>query len=122
MALVDDMVKGSAAKGMALGIGAALLVPVVLPLVARFGRPLARATIKSGIIVYEKGREAAAEFGEVMEDLAAEAKAELEEEHAAKMAAASGAATAAAAQGATDTAGESEETPAAESQPEPPAK
>jgi Protein of unknown function (DUF5132) len=39
--------------------------------------------IKSGILLYEKGRETVAEFGEVVEDLVAEARAEIQEAHAA---------------------------------------
>lgn len=83
MALLDDILKGDAGKGLAIGLGAALLAPVALAAMAGIARPLARAAIKSGIIVYEKGRETLAEFGEVMEDLAAEARAELEQSHGA---------------------------------------
>jgi hypothetical protein len=81
MAGIEDFFKGESGKGLAIGIGAALLAPVVLPALAGLAKPLARAAIKAGIIAYEKGREAAAEFGEVMEDLVAEARAELEQHH-----------------------------------------
>ena len=55
------------------------MAPVALAALSGVGRPLARAVIKSGIILYEKGRETAAEFGEVMEDLVAEARAEIQQ-------------------------------------------
>lgn len=69
------------AKGLAIGVGVALLAPVVVTSLLGASRPLARAAIKSGLILYEKGREAAAEFSEVVEDLVAEARAELAEQH-----------------------------------------
>jgi hypothetical protein len=62
--------------------------------VARAAKPFAKAVVKSGLVVYEKGREAAAELSEVMEDVVAEAKAEIEQGHAAAVAAAAAAAPA----------------------------
>jgi hypothetical protein len=64
--------------GLAIGVGAAILAPVVVPIVAGIARPLAKSAIKTGIILYEKGRETGAELMEVMEDLVAETRAELE--------------------------------------------
>lgn len=78
MAFIDDLLQAESAKGLAIGLGAAVLVPVILPAVAALARPIARAAIKTGIIVYEKGREAVAEMSEVVEDLIAEARADLE--------------------------------------------
>lgn len=83
MAFIDDLLKGDSAKGLAIGIGAAILVPVILPAVAALARPVARAAIKTGILVYEKTRETVAEMGEVVEDLVAEARADLEQNQAA---------------------------------------
>lgn len=77
---VEQFFKSGVGKGFAIGIGVALLAPVVLPVLAKAGRPLARAAIKSGMLLYEKGRETVAEMGEVVEDLVAEAQAEIEEE------------------------------------------
>ena len=76
----EDFFKSNVGKGVAIGIGAALLAPVVLPVLAKAGRPLARAAIKSGMLLFEKGRETVEEIGEVVEDLIAEAQAEIEEE------------------------------------------
>jgi hypothetical protein len=63
--------------GLAVGVGAALLAPIVLPLVAQVGKPLTKAAIKEGLLMYEKSKEALAEVTEVFEDIVAEAKAEL---------------------------------------------
>ena len=76
---IEDFFKSGTGRGIAIGIGVAILAPLVLPTVARAARPLARAAIKSGLLLLEKGRETAAELGEVMEDLVAEAQAEIQE-------------------------------------------
>ncbi len=62
------------------GIAAVVLLPVFIPVVAGVGKPIAKAAIKGGIVLYEKGKGAIAEIGESLEDLMAEAKAELAEE------------------------------------------
>jgi hypothetical protein len=62
------------------GIAAIILLPVLVPVVAgKIGKPLAKATIKGGIVLYEKGKGVLAEVGESIEDIIAEAKAELAE-------------------------------------------
>jgi hypothetical protein len=62
------------------GIAAIVLLPVLIPVVAgKIGKPLAKATIKGGIVLYEKGKGVVAEVGESIEDIIAEAKAELAE-------------------------------------------
>ncbi len=63
--------------GMAAAIGAAILAPIVIPVLTQVGKPLTKAAIKQGILAYEKGKEFFAETTEVFEDLVAEAKAEL---------------------------------------------
>lgn len=78
---IQDVFKGNIVTGLAVGVVAAVLIPVVLPVLARAAKPLAKAMIKGGIIVYEKGRESFAELSEVMEDMVAEAKSEVEQEH-----------------------------------------
>ena len=63
------------------GIAAIVMLPVLIPVAAgKIGKPLAKATIKGGIVLYEKGKGVIAEVGESLEDLIAEAKAELVEE------------------------------------------
>ena len=41
------------------------------------GKPIVKATIKSGLALYEKSKSSVAEAGEVLGDIVAEAKAEL---------------------------------------------
>jgi len=63
--------------GLALSVGAALLGPLWRPALTRWGRPVAKAAIKQGLVAFEVGRERLAEFGETVEDVVAEAQVEL---------------------------------------------
>ncbi|MCA1994764.1 MAG: DUF5132 domain-containing protein [Coleofasciculus sp. S288] len=67
--------------GIAAGVGAAILAPILIPVVGQVGKPLTKAAIKQGLLAYEKGKEFFAEATEVFEDLVAEAKSELAQEH-----------------------------------------
>jgi hypothetical protein len=71
MALFDDLFKGNPLTGIAIGIGAYLLAPTIVPAV----RPAAKAVIKAGILAYQ----GLAELGEMASDLAAEAQSELDQ-------------------------------------------
>jgi hypothetical protein len=75
MGLLDDGLKGSVVTGLAVGIGAIVLAPAVLPALAGVAKPLLKAAVKSGIVLFEKGKETAAELSEVVEDIVAEARA-----------------------------------------------
>ena len=66
---------------LAVGMGTAILVPIVLPLM----KPLTKAAIKSGVSLYEKTKGAIAETGEVIGDIVAEAKSEAAAEQAKKV-------------------------------------
>jgi hypothetical protein len=79
MAIWDYRPKADLWTGIAIGVGL-LVAPVVIPMVAAAARPVAKAAIKGGLMVYEKGREMLAETLEVVEDLAAEAKSEVQAE------------------------------------------
>ncbi len=79
MALFEDEQK-RVLIGVGIGLAAAGLVRGLIPAFRGVGRPLAKATIKSGLVLLEKGREKAAELGEAFEDLVAEARAELNAE------------------------------------------
>jgi hypothetical protein len=60
-----------------LGAGAVLLAPLVMPVVAGVLKPVLKGSIKGGLLAYEKIKVTAAEAVEAVEDLAAEAKAEI---------------------------------------------
>ena len=77
---ITDFVEDAGAPGIIAGIGAVLLAPIVIPVVAGIGKPLAKSIIKGTIVAYEKSRGAFAELGETWEDMVAEAKAELAED------------------------------------------
>lgn len=64
-------------KGVALGVGIAVLVPVAIAALAPIVTPLARSALKAGIRAYEIGRERVEEFGETVEDIVAEVEEEL---------------------------------------------
>jgi hypothetical protein len=77
MRLLD--VGGNLGTGLAIGAGAALLTPVVLPVLGALVKPVVKAAIKGGMLLYEKGEVLSAEVKETFEDLAAEAKSELKQ-------------------------------------------
>ncbi len=77
MAISDMIPKGGIWTGIAVGAGL-LVAPIVIPAVAGAARPLLKAVIKGGYMLYEYGREMVAEVTEVAEDLFVEAKAEFE--------------------------------------------
>lgn len=80
MALSDNGWKGNILTGLAIGVGAALLTPSIRSLLAEAGKPLAKAAVKGGLMLFEKGREVFAEVGEHFEDIVAEVKHEMSEE------------------------------------------
>jgi hypothetical protein len=63
----------SPTRALLLGVGALVLAPSVLPIL----KPVTKAAIKTGVVLYEKTKGAIAETGEVLGDLVAEAKAEI---------------------------------------------
>lgn len=56
-----------------------VLLPVILPVAGKVAKPVVKAVIKGGILLYEQGKGVLAEVGETLEDIVAEAKAELAE-------------------------------------------
>jgi len=96
MALFDNIVEGfgsSWVPSVLVGVGVALVAPMVVPALAEGIRPLAKAVIKGGIMVYDKGAEMLAETGEQLSDLVAEVRSELDATATAAAAAAAAAAT-----------------------------
>ncbi len=82
--LFEDLAENLGVPGIAAGIGAVVLAPLLIPAVAKVGKPIAKSAIKGGIVAYEKAKGIVAEAGEVLEDLVAEAKVELAEEQVQK--------------------------------------
>jgi hypothetical protein len=68
-------------KGIAIGVGVALVAPVVIAAIAPVVKPLARSAFKAGVRAYEMGREALEEFGETVDDVVAEVEEELFDTH-----------------------------------------
>src|SRR5215831_21419691 len=80
MALIEDVFKGNAVTGVAIGVAALVLGPTLFPTIGRALRPAAKTVIKGGLVLY---RETVAGIGELATDLVAEAKSELEhDQHA----------------------------------------
>jgi hypothetical protein len=68
---------GTIGTSVAIGAGAVLLAPVVIPIIGGIVRPLAKAAIKGSLLAYEGVKVTLAETKETVEDLAAEAKSEI---------------------------------------------
>ena len=75
MALFDSGIK--IGTPILLAIGVLVLAPAIVPVVGAVVKPLAKATIKTGLSLVEKGRELMSEAAEAFEDITAEVKAEL---------------------------------------------
>lgn len=88
MAIGDS--KADLATGFVIGLGVSALAPGLAPALAGAFRPVAKQLVKSVLLALEKGRDGAAELGELFEDLVAEASAELEKERAGAPSASSG--------------------------------
>jgi hypothetical protein len=80
MPKITDFVEDAGAPGIIAGIGAVLLAPVVITVVAGVGKPIVKSIVKGGLVAYEKSKGAFAELGETWEDIVAEARAEIAEE------------------------------------------
>ena len=65
---------------LAVGVGAVVVAPIVSPAVGKVTRPLLKSAIKGGLVFYERAKVVGAEAMETIEDLAAEARAELARE------------------------------------------
>ncbi len=77
MALLEDMFKGAGGSGLAVGLGVAILGPVLLPVLARAARPAAKTVVKTGISIY---RQATTGLAEAATGLVDEAREELAHE------------------------------------------
>jgi hypothetical protein len=68
---------GNIGTGIAVGAGIALLTPIVYPLVGGLLKGAAKGIIKAGLLAYEGGKRLVDSSTVTLEDLTAEAKAEL---------------------------------------------
>ncbi len=64
--------------------GVVLLAPVVIPVIGTITKPLIKSVIKGALIAYEGAKVTLAEARESLEDITAEAKAEVSGDPAAK--------------------------------------
>ncbi|ESA34887.1 hypothetical protein N836_14090 [Leptolyngbya sp. Heron Island J] len=71
-ARVTELTGLSTGQVITIGVATVALTPIVLPVL----RPVLKATIKTGVTAFEKTKQAIAETGEILADIAAEAKAE----------------------------------------------
>ena len=71
---------GTLVTALVAGFAGGLLAPLVLPRLERNIRPATKSLFKTGVALYERGRERAAEIGELASDMMAEARAEYEVE------------------------------------------
>jgi len=79
MAILNWRPNSTVWTGVAIGVGL-LAAPVIIPIVAAAARPVLKAALKSGFLMYERGREMFAEVSEVAEDLLEEVKSEVQAE------------------------------------------
>ncbi len=67
-----DYLKGNVGVGLLIGVGALILAPVVLPVVAGILKATTKAVIKTGEALYETGSEAVGEVGKIVGDFVEE--------------------------------------------------
>ena len=70
--------KGGAGMGFVAGVAVGLAAPVVISALAAAARPAALAAFKAGMMLYEKSRETFAEINEIVEDVVAEVRADMQ--------------------------------------------
>ncbi len=67
---------GTIVTAVLAGVAGGLMAPLILPRLERNFRPATKSLFKTGIALYERSRERAAEMGEFASDMMAEARAE----------------------------------------------
>jgi hypothetical protein len=71
---------GTIVTAVLAGVAGGLVAPLILPRLERNFRPATKCLFKTGIALYERGRERAAEMGEFASDMMAEARAQYDAE------------------------------------------
>ncbi len=74
--------KRNLSTGILVGVAAGLAAREVFPRLGDVVKPLSKVTLRSGILAYEKMKEAFAHVGESIEDLASEVRTEMATEEA----------------------------------------
>jgi len=64
-------------KGVAIGLGVAVLTPMIIAALTPVAKPIVRSALKAGIRSYEKGRESLELFNEAVDDIMAEVEEEM---------------------------------------------
>lgn len=80
-----SVLKNNFVVGVAAGLTATLIAPVLIPAIKKGSRPMAKTLVKGGVLVYLKGREMVAHSGEAIEDILAEVHAEEAEKRSGMM-------------------------------------
>jgi hypothetical protein len=79
MAFFEDVFEGNIGTGLAMGVGVAVLGPIVAPILSSVLRPVAKAVLQGGMLALDVGRDAAGRLNEMSGDIVSEARAELNE-------------------------------------------
>lgn len=79
--MASNLTKNNLVVGITAGIVASIIGPILIPAIKRSARPVAKTLVRGGMTLYQKGREAAANAGEMMEDVMAEIHAEEAEKY-----------------------------------------
>ena len=73
MALFDDILSGNWVTGLAIGVGAVVVLPLASPIL----RPLAKTAIKGGILAYQGAAGLVEGIGDFVAEVAAEVGSEI---------------------------------------------
>ena len=79
MAFFEDVFKGNIGTSLAVGVGVAVVGPILTPILGGILRPAAKFVIKAGMVALDAGREGAGRLNEMSGDIVAEARSELNE-------------------------------------------
>jgi hypothetical protein len=76
MSILDSL-KGSVGTNLLIGVGVAILMPVILPVVTGLLKTTTKAVVKTGTTLFEKGTETVGEVGKIVGDYVSETMDEL---------------------------------------------
>lgn len=79
MAFLEDVFEGNIGTGLAVGIGVAVVGPILTPILGGILRPAAKTVIKAAMVAVDAGRAGAGRLNEMSGDIVAEARSELNE-------------------------------------------